>query len=185
MLIVELKKLQVNGIDTRIEPYNSYTNKILKLVQIVMNKQAMQEFIINYRCQYRNGFSQTTLDNAQIFNAFYSGQERGGENDGIWQAEINYYYAKTSTVGYTNVGSTLINTNTRLIPLAYDNESLADRVGNLVHEYCHLVGMDHSGPYSFWKKKERLYSAPYAIGHAAQSIAKAHLGMGSEVWNAL
>lgn len=169
--------------DHDLNPTNSeiiYTQKLLKLCQIVANKNEMADFIMNYR------FKQTKLRNAEIYNDFYSGSERGADFDGIWQAELNLYYKEnTSVVGYTNKGSTVINLNLCVIPYSGDNLSIANRVGNLIHEYCHLVGFTHTHALNYFCRKYMKRSVPYKVGRQAKIIALYLLEEGVVKWDML
>ena len=179
MLVVETKSI-TNSSSQQIDPYDfMYVEKLLKFCQIVMNKQEMTEFIINEK------FAQCSFDNAEVHRRFYSGQERGSDWDGIWEAEINIYYDPGTVIGYTNKGSTVININTYTIPMTSRDKDIANRVGNLVHEYCHLVGMTHSPSWQWWRKKSMRRSAPYKIGSMAKRIARNLLEMEEVKWTDL
>jgi len=179
MLTVECKSLTSATLDYPLFSQRRNTYKLLKLCQIVMNSQELGEYILNMR------FEQTKYDNAEVYRRFYSGQERGTNFDGIWQAEINLYRKDNNIIGYTNKGSTIININLCTIPF---NDNLIDisyRVGNLIHEYCHLVGLRHAPRWQFWRYWRRKFSAPYRIGNKSRAIAENLLGSGEVEWKDL
>jgi hypothetical protein len=178
MLLVETKSVTVEGEPAQMFEL-TYVNKLLKLCQIVMNHIYMQDFIMN------SSFTQTRDSNAELFHKFYSGKERRTDNDGVWEAEINVYYRDNGILGYTWSNSTEININALEIPMNKNPLAISARVGNLVHEYCHLVGMKHSPKWKFWLWKRRKKSAPYKIGYEARGIARFLLEQGEVVWKDL
>lgn len=177
MLIVEATSVTRNGQRSLVKTEElMFMLKMLKLCQIVMNHQQMSEFILNTE------FTQTCLSSYEVFDKFYSGNERSSGSDGIWQARINFYYKNNSTIGYTNKKSKLINCNEKYIQL--NIEPVLVLIANLVHEYCHLVGLTHSS-WQWWKKRQRRFSAPYAIGYEAGDLAATLINTGEVKWREL
>jgi hypothetical protein len=76
--------------------------------------------------------------------------------------EVELYYAATSTVGYTNSGTTRIWVNTKY----FNTNSIGGVAANLVHEWLHKLGFRHAVSYS----TSRDYSVPYAVGRMISRI---------------
>jgi hypothetical protein len=74
---------------------------------------------------------------------------------------VKFYYAATTIIGYTNGGITYINVNTKY----FDTYNEVSVCSNLMHEYMHKLGYDHSSAKDY-------NSVPYFVGTAVKETAK-------------
>lgn len=145
-------------------------NKVEDAVDL-MRKVIASEAFKSAILDHTYGGKKTFVDNGgktnlQIYNTILDGAEIVGDltKNGEMDAELELYYAGTSTVGYTYPTTTRIWMNTKF----FNTYTTADVARNLMHEWTHKLGFTHASSYS----TSRDYSVPYAVGEIMESLAK-------------
>jgi hypothetical protein len=156
--------------DTNIDFLNTTTtqqDKFDQAIELIKRVVATEEFrtaVINHTY---NG-SKTFVDNGGYTNSqIYQKMLEGAETlqplkNNTMDMEVELYYAATSTVGYTNSGTTRIWVNTKY----FNTNSFGGVAANLVHEWLHKLGFRHASSYT----TSRDYSVPYAVGRMISRI---------------
>jgi len=156
--------------DTNIDFLNTTTTqqeKFDRAIELIKRVVATEEFrtaVINHTY---NG-KKTYVDNGGFTNSqIYQKMLEGAETlqplkNNTMDMEVELYYAATSTVGYTNSGTTRIWVNTKY----FNTNSIVGVAANLVHEWLHKLGFRHAVSYS----TSRDYSVPYAVGRMISRI---------------
>jgi hypothetical protein len=110
-------------------------------------------------------FFDTEDSNAEVYAKFISGADMfNPAKDEDIDLFLSLYYSRNNVVGYTNPSERMIHVNTKyFIDNLNSREGMADIVNNIIHEYMHKVGYDHS----FFNSASRPYSVPYAMGDIA------------------
>jgi len=143
----------------------------LDLIEWAINERELREYILNFRNSYGvKQFLQTCDSNLTILRKFVQGAEHGTEIDYEWDYLVDYFTSDGDIIGYTEEDSNEINLNT-----TYLQRDLPEICNTLVHEFCHLVGMEHSfyNPgFTIWKQ-----TAPYAIGQYVQYMIERKMGL--------
>jgi hypothetical protein len=170
---VDLSTALPNGaytFDTNIDFLNTTTtqqDKFDQAIELIKRVVATEEFrtaVINHTY---NG-SKTFVDNGGYTNSqIYQKMLEGAETlqplkNNTMDMEVELYYAATSTVGYTNSGTTRIWVNTKY----FNTNSIGGVAANLVHEWLHKLGFRHASSYT----TSRDYSVPYAVGRMISRI---------------
>lgn len=121
--------------------------------------------ILAYNYNGTRTFHDTTKTPAEILEHIGRGNETlQPAIDNELDVEIEFYYAATSTVGYTYASSKRVWVNTKF----FDTYTPSSVAANLVHEWLHKLGYKHAVNYS----ASRDHSVPYAIGSMVRSIGK-------------
>lgn len=141
---------------------NTREAKIEKAIEIIKLVVATEEFknqILNHTYNGAKTFVDNNgYTNAQIYKILLDGAERlqPAKNNRM-DIEVEPYYASTNVVGYTYPSSKRIWVNTKY----FDQYTAAGVAHNLMHEWMHKLGFEHS---SAWTSS-REYSVPYAVGY--------------------
>lgn len=113
----------------------------------VINSEVFRQMVLSTHFTSTNG-----LSNQQILDRIYSGADNiNTEPDGDIDVHVIMYYKSNRTVGYTYPGTHKTWVNRRFYG------EVKDIANNLIHEYLHKVGFDHSSA-------SEHTSVPYAIG---------------------
>lgn len=150
---------------------NSQQDKVLKAAEILRQIVASEEFrdaVINHTYNGEKTFVDNGgLTNTQIYQRFLKGAEKlTPTQNNTLDAELELYYANTSTIGYTYPNTKRIWMNTK-----YFNEYTQGQVAaNLTHEWMHKLGFGHDSSYN----TARSYSVPYALGYIVSKLAKSY-----------
>jgi hypothetical protein len=140
---------------------NDRTNKMEEAIEIIKMVIATEEFKNRILNHTYNG-AKTYIDNrgytnAQIYKIILDGAEKlQPTKNNAMDAEVELYTASTNVVGYTYPSSKRIWVNTKY----FDQYTPAGVAHNLMHEWMHKLGFEHS---SSWNAA-RDYSVPYAVG---------------------
>lgn len=133
----------------------------------VINHRSLRKFILNFTQLHRRGeksFYQSKHSNAWLLKQFI----------GSGSIRIDFYIQGHNILAKTNKGAMRFSLSAKHFYCA-----VPAIVNNLVHEYCHLVGMHHSYFNPGWEKW--LQTAPYAIGLKAEEIISKSMGVQSPV----
>lgn len=146
--------------------------KVLKAIEIIKKVVRSSEFRekviqFTYKGQRRfvnnNGFS-----NDEIYQILLEGSEELSPGiDYEMDLELELYYSRRSTVGYTYPDELKVWMNTKYFNV-YNPAQVA---GNIFHEWTHKLGFEHSYRYS----KMREASVPYALGYLIEELGKKYL----------
>lgn len=133
--------------------------KAIEIIKLVVATEEFKNLILNHTY---NG-ARTFVDNggytnAQIYKILLDGAEKlqPAKNNRM-DVEVELYTAATNVVGYTYPSSKRIWVNTKY----FDQYTAAGVAHNLMHEWMHKLGFEHS---SAWTSS-REYSVPYAVGY--------------------
>lgn len=139
--------------------------------QNVVNNPELRNFILNFRNNVTNEtrFLQTEKSNSWHLTRFIEApMEHYSEHADI---DLKIKFKKNVMHINTNLGSLTVDYNTKHL-----FRSIPSIVSILVHEYCHLVGMEHSFRNPSWTIWTQ--TAPYAIGYKAGEITATKMGLG-------
>ncbi len=146
--------------DARIAKYK----KAIEILKKVVSLSAFKSRILNFDSPYTNDkFYDTTKTNTEIFHHILDGNEiLSPTKDNELDVEVEFYYAYTSTVGYTYPNTKRIYVNTKF----FDGYVPSSVAANLMHEWLHKLGYKHAQSYY----PSRDYSVPYAIGSMVREL---------------
>jgi len=140
--------------------------KAIEIIKLVVATEEFKNLILNHSY---NG-ARTFVDNggytnAQIYKILLDGAERlQPSKNNRMDVEVELYTASTNVVGYTYPSSKRIWVNTKY----FDQYTPAGVAHNLMHEWMHKLGFEHS---SSWNSA-RDYSVPYAIGDIMGEVGR-------------
>jgi hypothetical protein len=147
-------------------------DKVLKAIEIIKKVVRSSEFRekviqFTYKGQRRfvnnNGFS-----NDEIYQILLEGSEELSPGiDYEMDLELELYYSRRSTVGYTYPDELKVWMNTKY----FNVYNAAEVAGNIFHEWTHKLGFEHTYRYS----KMRESSVPYALGYLIEELGKKYL----------
>lgn len=136
----------------------------IEIVKLVIGTEEFKDRILNFTY---NG-ARTFVDNggytnAMIYKKILDGAEKlQPAKNNTMDAEVELYTATTNVVGYTYPSSKRIWVNTKY----FDQYTAAGVAHNLMHEWMHKLGFDHSATWT----ASRDYSVPYAVGYILGEI---------------
>lgn len=106
------------------------------------------------------------LSNQEIYDLFMSGVDQlNTDADGDLDLFLELYFANNSVIGYTY--PTIVTTYANKKYFLGNLESKSGNAAifaNIIHEYLHKVGFDHS----YYNNATRRYTVPYAMGDIAE-----------------
>lgn len=148
---IQLKPVLDGGATIR---FGKYLDLAVKAERIV-NKPEFKAAILAKK------FTSTKLTGQQIWDKMEAGSELLiPEANGIWDWKVGFYTKNTSKViGWTNGSIITVWVNTKY----FDKNDEGDIIANIVHEYLHKIGLDHSSAKDY-------NSAPYWIGYLARDL---------------
>jgi len=146
--------------------------KVLKAVEILKKVVRSSEFkdkVINFTYKGKKQFVDNNgLTNMEIYQKLLEGSEElAPAIDYEMDLELELYYSRRSTVGYTYPDELKVWINTKFFNV-YDSAQVA---GNIFHEWTHKLGFEHAYRYS----TKRNASVPYALGYLVEELGKKYL----------
>lgn len=156
-------------------------HKVIDIGLKAINSDEFQDKVVNFKWTetYWSWFRRKSIEhntyyqnngksNQQIYDMLMSGTDNIHPlPDGDMDLYLELYYANNGVIGYTSGGTETIFINRKFfIPNLGTPRGNADIVANLVHEYMHKVGFDHS----YFNSSVRPYSVPYAVGYLAGDV---------------
>lgn len=113
-----------------------------------------------------NTYQGTNLTNEQVYEKLISGADSINPiQDRDIDISLTLYFKNNSVIGYTYPSTTMIWVNSKFFNYRLKTrEGRAGVVANIVHEYMHKVGFDHSYKWT----AVRQHSVPYAVGNIAE-----------------
>lgn len=140
--------------------------KAILLVKDVVKDPAFKSKILSYDSSCTtNKFYQSSDTRTTVYRKILEGAETlQPTKDNEMDVEVEFYYAASSTVGYTYPSSKRIWVNTKFFD-GYTPRSVA---ANLFHEWLHKLGYKHDSTAT----PCRPYTVPYAIGYMVRDIGK-------------
>ncbi len=150
----------VNATATDLEKFN----QAIELIKRVVATEEFRAAVINHTYNGVKTFVDNGgFKNSEIYQKILDGAETLQPlKNNTMDMEVELYYAATTTVGYTNSGTTRIWVNTKY----FNSNSIGGVAANLVHEWLHKLGFRHAVSYSV----SRDYSVPYAVGRMISRI---------------
>ena len=147
----------------------------IPLIQKVVNSPAFKEEILFFKFKNEFKFFDTNLSNARVFSTFMGGRQYNEtEDDYELDIDLTIYHSRwSSTVGYTYPNTVRTWVNRKF----FSSYGLAEIAGNVVHEYCHKLGFEHS----VQPTPSRKYSVPYAVGNIVEGLATRFLESGGDM----
>jgi hypothetical protein len=147
----------------------SEEQKIFQAAQLIKRVIATKEFresVLNHTWDGKQQFvNNKGLTNLEIYNLLLEASEAYNPvKNNVLDAELELYFEANKTIGYTFPTSRRIWMNKKY----FDKYTPIQVADNLVHEWMHKLGFEHSSTWS----KERDHSVPYAIGYIVEEIAR-------------
>lgn len=138
----------------------------IEIIKLVIATEEFKNRILNHTYNGARTFVDNRgYTNAQIYKIMLDGAEKlQPTKNNAMDVEVELYTASTNVVGYTYPSSRRIWVNTKY----FDQYTPAGVAHNLMHEWMHKLGFDHS---SSWNTA-RDYSVPYAIGDIMGEVGK-------------
>ncbi len=138
----------------------------IEIIKLVIATEEFKNRILNHTYNGARTFVDNRgYTNAQIYKIMLDGAEKlQPTKNNAMDVEVELYTASTNVVGYTYPSSRRIWVNTKY----FDQYTPAGVAHNLMHEWMHKLGFDHS---SSWNSA-RDYSVPYAIGDIMGEVGK-------------
>jgi len=126
-------------------------------IETIVNTVEFRSNILTSSFTNRRG-----LTNLQIYQLIMNGTETlDGSIDHEIDVSVKQYYKNNKVVGWTTEGSVWTNVNRKFFD-GYDDAEVA---GNLIHEWLHKLGFDHSSA-------SEHSSVPYQIGYIVRDMIK-------------
>ena len=153
--------------------FNSYDEeKVMMAIEIIKKVIRSVEFrdrVIQFSYAGKKGFVDSQgLSNDQIYQKLLEGSETlDPDVDHEMDLDLELYYSRRSTVGYTYPDGLRIWMNTKFFR-AYNPAEVA---GNIFHEWTHKLGFEHAYRYS----ASRDFSVPYALGYLIEELGRKYL----------
>jgi hypothetical protein len=146
--------------------------KVLKAIEIIKRVVRSQEFkekVLQFTYKGKNQFVDNNgLTNAEIYQKLLEGSEELSPSiDYEMDLELELYYSRRSTVGYTYPDELKVWINTKF----FNTYTPAQVAGNIFHEWTHKLGFEHAYRYS----SKRDASVPYALGYLVEELGKKYL----------
>ena len=141
-------------------------NDAAEIIKKIITTAAFKERILNYKFQGKKAFNNNQgLSNEEIYQKIIEGAElqNGQIKDHSMDIEIELFYEKNKTIGYTYSHTKRVWINDKYFA-QYDAVKVAD---NLMHEWMHKLGFEHSYEWN----KDRDHSVPYAVGYILEELA--------------
>ena len=166
---------EANSFETNISlvEFNpSQEAKVLKAIEIIKKVVRSNEFkekVLQFTYKGKNQFVDNNgLTNVEIYQKLLEGSEElSPAIDYEMDLELELYYSRRSTVGYTYPDELKVWINTKF----FNTYTSAQVAGNVFHEWTHKLGFEHAYRYS----TKRDASVPYALGYLVQELGKKYL----------
>lgn len=137
--------------------------KALVIIRKVIQDPEFKKRVLAHVYAGKSGFASSTDTPAQVYKKLLSGAEKlQPVVDNEMDLEVRFYYAGTSTVGYTYPTVSYIMVNTKF----FNNFTPRSVAANCLHEYMHKLGYGHDSAVT----ARRPYSVPYALGKIMTSL---------------
>jgi hypothetical protein len=145
------------------------TQKVDLAIEIIKKVIRTKEFknrVLNFTYNGQKSFVENNgLTNEQVYQKLLEGSEvLDPGNDHEMDLELELYFSRRSTVGYTYANTIKIWINTKF----FDVYTPAEVAGNIFHEWTHKLGFGHSSRYS----SSRAFTVPYALGYLIEELGK-------------
>lgn len=132
----------------------------------VLNSEEFKQRILHHTYKGQETFVDNRgYTNLQIYKTMMAGAEewpKQTEANQIMDFSAQIYYSSKNVIGYTNQNTSTVYMNSR-----YFNTFTPDDVAeNMVHEWTHKLGYDHS----FYYNDARPHSVPYAVGQIVSEL---------------
>ncbi|HXH30290.1 MAG TPA: fibronectin type III domain-containing protein [Bacteriovoracaceae bacterium] len=158
--------------DTNVKIYNATSSMTSKIraaeehIKRIIASEVFRDAVLNHTYRGVKKFVDNEgLSNEQVYQKILEGAEYlNRDKNNTMDLEVEMYYERSSTVGFTYPNSRKIYANTKY----YNDYSPASISGNLMHEWLHKLGFSHASSYSV----SRDYSIPYAIGSILSDLAR-------------
>lgn len=146
--------------------------KVLKAIEIIKKVVRSSEFrdkVIQFTYKGQRRFiNNNGLSNDEIYQILLEGSEELSPGiDYEMDLELELFYSRRSTVGYTYPDELKVWMNTKY----FNAYTAAEVAGNIFHEWTHKLGFEHAYRYS----KMRESSVPYALGYLVEELGKNYL----------
>jgi hypothetical protein len=165
--------------------------EILKNGEEVLASDYFKERVLNYQWveYYRRFFRQYSrvhntfnwnngLSNDHILSMLLSGSDQLNPTaDGDIDLSLELYFKNNSVIGYTapNIQTIYINKK-YFLPNLRTIAGHASIFNNIIHEYMHKVGFDHT----YFNNATRRFTVPYAMGDIAEGCYLNHVSRGGK-----
>lgn len=158
------------------EKQEAKVKEAIEIMKRVIRSEEFRERILSYSYKNKNEFFENQgLTNEEIYEKILEGAEIIGNTskNNALDVELELYYQKNTTIGYTYPNTVRIWMNTKY----FDNYTPIKVADNLMHEWMHKIGFTHAMTWS----EDRDHSVPYAIGYLLEEIAAKPLEQLSQI----
>lgn len=140
--------------------------RALDLVKRVLTSPEFKERLLAYTFKGKIGFNDHSgLSPEAIYQKILDASESlNPGKDNCMNLELEIYHEANKTIGYTYPNVTRIWVNRKYFS-RYSDVQVAD---NLVHEWMHKIGFEHSVKWD----EDRKHSVPYAVGYLVEELAR-------------
>jgi hypothetical protein len=138
----------------------------IEIIKKVIRTREFKDRVFNFTYNGQKSFVENNgLTNEQVYQKLLEGSEElVPGNDHEMDLELELYYSRRNTVGYTYANTVKIWMNTKY----FDVYSPAEVAGNIFHEWSHKLGFGHSSRNS----SSRASTVPYALGYLVEELGK-------------
>ncbi len=138
----------------------------IEIIKKVIRTKEFKNRVLNFTYNGQKSFVENNgLTNEQVYQKLLEGSEvLDPGSDHEMDLELELYYSRRSTVGYTYENTIKIWINTKY----FDVYTPAEVAGNIFHEWTHKLGFGHASRYS----ASRASSVPYALGYLVEELGK-------------
>lgn len=140
-------------------------DKAIEIIRRVIASPEFREKVLNFTYRGKKRFVDTKLTNEEVYQAILNGKENlKPEIDNEMDLDLQLYYSRSSTVGYTYPNQLKIYMNKRF----FSTFTPSEVAGNIFHEWSHKLGFKHA----FRSSRSRSSSVPYALGYLIRELGK-------------
>lgn len=138
----------------------------IKVIKQIISTDEFRNLVFNYTFKNKKQFNENSgYSNEEIYQLILLGSEITGNRlaNNTMDVELELYEDNSKTIGYTYPHTTKIWMNRKY----FNRYTQAQVAGNLMHEWLHKLGFDHSVKWN----KDREHTVPYAIGYLIEDLA--------------
>lgn len=140
--------------------------KAISIIKTVIRSKEFRERVLNFSYAGKKAFVDNGgLSNEEIYQKLLDGSEELDPGiDHEMDLDLELYYSRKKTVGYTKPDALRIWMNSKF----FNVYSPSEVSGNIFHEWVHKLGFNHA----FYYSVSRDSSVPYALGYLIEELGK-------------
>jgi hypothetical protein len=140
--------------------------KAISIIKTVIRSKEFKDRVLNFSYAGKKAFVDNGgLSNEEIYQKLLDGSEELDPGiDHEMDLDLELYYSRKKTVGYTKPDALRIWMNSKF----FNVYSPSEVSGNIFHEWVHKLGFNHA----FYHSVSRDSSVPYALGYLIEELGK-------------